>query len=440
MPGAPTSFEARPSSVWDRALAVPLSELDTKHDPRAALGVLRLKCHALAALLFDLIGPARTGLAVAELRRRFGGATFTKEDLQEALASFGADIGDYLDDWLHEAALPGFLVSEVEVHELPADGLGRPQYQTRFHVRNDEPVGGYVRFSYGSSYGSLTATNESDPIYIAGQSSVEVGLVGRMDPDHLLVQPYLALNRGPAYIDLYHGLDRFPRDVKPFYGTRPSAWRPAQLPGVIVDDLDAGFAVLDAADVADANAGSNLLGYRPASPAFDIWRGELPWAWRIVVDSTATFRRLVATDSQRATHWMREELASAWGRYRKTATRAAAGDGDRMAVFSTSLPSAGRWRLAYHLPDLSIPAPAAPRGRGAVVQMTPTGASQGSYDMTLLVGESRIPIAFDATLPGPGWNEVGEFDLPAGPLALAVSNRTSGESVVADAIRWFAKR
>ena len=431
---------APPSSVWRRALATPLSELDTGDDPRTALGVLRLKCDALATLLFDLVGKANSALALAELRRRFAGGTFTQENLREVLASFGADIGDHLDSWLHDAALPGFLVSEAEVYALPVGGPGRPEYQVRFHVRNDEPVGGYVRFALGSSYGSRSANYQSEPVHVAGRSSVEVGLTGRMDPDHLFVQPYLALNRGTTYIDLYHGRDRSPRDVDPLYGIRPSSWRPEQPAGLIVDDLDAGFRVVDAAaNIAEVDAAVSLPGYQPGTGAFDLWRAELPWAWRAFVDSTAALRRQFAADSQGAGPWMRQELASAWGRYRKTAAHAMAGDADRAVAFTASLPSAGRWRLAYHLPDLSIQAPVVPKGRGAVVQLSAGEHEAGSYDMTLVVGESRCPVAFDATLAGPGWHEVGEFDLPAGPVALVVSNRTSGESVVADAIRWSAK-
>lgn len=426
-----------PSSVWRRALAGPLSELNATSDPRAALGVLRLKCDALATLLFDLAGTTRTALAVAELRRRFAGTAFTTEDLREVLASFDADLGDHLDDWLHNAALPGFLISEVEVYA--ADGVGGPQYPIRFHVRNNEPVGGYAHFAYGSSYGRLKATYRSDPVYLAGRSSVEVGLLGRMDPDYLFMQPYLALNRTPAYVDLYHGRDRSPRDVEPLYGTRPSAWRPEEPSGLIVDDLDAGFRVVDTADIAEAIDGTaSLPSYLPGTRAFDIWRMELPWAWRVFVDSTAALRRRFTAGSQSAGRWMRQELASAWGSYRRTAARAMAGDGDHAAVFAATLPSAGRWRLAYHLPDLAIQAPAGSRGP-AVVQPSPTSTRQGIYDMTLVAGERRTPVAFDATLAGPGWNEVGEFDLPAGPVALAVSNRTSGESVVADAIRWSAE-
>ena len=433
------------SSVWDRALEAPLSELDPTDDPRQALGVLRLKCRALATLLFDLIGTTRTALAVAELRERFTGTTFTKEALAEVLGNFeaDADIGDYLDGWLYDAALPGFLVSEIEVYPLPLDDQRRPQYQIRFHVRNDEPVAGYVRFSYGWSRGSITGSNESDPIHVGGQSSVEVGLVGRIiDVDHLFVRPYLALNRAPVYTNDVR--KRSPGNIEPLNFVRPSTWKPDELADLVVDDLDAGFAVIEpATDVADAHGGLAERDLRPRDIALDLWRRELPWGWRVFVNGAVAFRALDLAGERHERRWMRQEVSSAWGRYRHTVARTLSGDGDRRAAFTTSLPFAGRWRLDYHLPALSMQVPGVPVGVASVVQMSLHSTSQGSYDMTLVVGESRTPIAFNAALAPPGWNKVGEFDLTAGSVALEVSNRTGGESaiagstiVIADAIRW----
>ncbi len=45
-------------------------------------------------------------------------------------------------------------------------------------------------------------------------------------------------------------------------------------------------------------------------------------------------------------------------------------------------------------------------------------------------------VDFDAASATPGWNEIDAFDLTAGPVRVAVSDETSGNAVVADAIRW----
>ena len=59
-----------------------------------------------------------------------------------------------------------------------------------------------------------------------------------------------------------------------------------------------------------------------------------------------------------------------------------------------------------------------------------------SYEMTLVANGKRRAIEFDATASTDGWNEVGEFDLEAGAVSLEVSNKTTGNVVFADAIRW----
>ena len=43
---------------------------------------------------------------------------------------------------------------------------------------------------------------------------------------------------------------------------------------------------------------------------------------------------------------------------------------------------------------------------------------------------------FDGAASEFGWNNLGEFDLPAGEVRLEVGNTTTGRLVLADAIRW----
>ena len=56
--------------------------------------------------------------------------------------------------------------------------------------------------------------------------------------------------------------------------------------------------------------------------------------------------------------------------------------------------------------------------------------------MTLVSNGERIPIEFDGTKAAFGWNELGDYQLPAGETSLEVANITSGTVVIADAVRW----
>ena len=56
--------------------------------------------------------------------------------------------------------------------------------------------------------------------------------------------------------------------------------------------------------------------------------------------------------------------------------------------------------------------------------------------MTLVSNGERRPIDFDGATASFGWNELGDYHLPAGEVSLEVANETSGIVVIVDAIRW----
>ena len=64
------------------------------------------------------------------------------------------------------------------------------------------------------------------------------------------------------------------------------------------------------------------------------------------------------------------------------------------------------------------------------------GDEFGTYNMTIDAGDLRLPVQYDARAATQGWNDIGTFELPAGPVSLTVSDLTDGGVVVADAIRW----
>ena len=104
------------------------------------------------------------------------------------------------------------------------------------------------------------------------------------------------------------------------------------------------------------------------------------------------------------------------------------------AVFSTELPEAGEWRLDYHMPFVQKWSEGKRRSPGH-----PQGllATLGDYDMVLEFGDGEAhAVDFDASSADTGWNDLGRFDLPKGPARLVVSNRSSGDLVLADAVRW----
>ena len=406
--------------VWDRALGASLVDLQPQTDPLVALNVLWLKVPNVAAAIIDALGREGSAAFLAELRRRHVGGNFTDVDFAAVAADVGANLNSVLGDWLHDAALPGFLTSEAAIFRIADDDQGQPRYQISVHVRNDEPVPGLVRLSYEQYRGEQRIADQTVPVRIGAETSVELGLVAPNPPEQVRVAPYLSLNRRSLALTLPSVDAGATVDAEAFSGWRVSDWQPAPDDGIVIDDLDLGFTIRDVGEAssdAEGDGGSAV----PGNVAdVDIDQG-LP------VYPLAT-----------AEQWARQETPSGWGKYRHTIARTSPGGGETQAVFTASLPVAGRWRVEFHMPDLRTAAARAARAGAFVVNVSDRlGNDQlGSYDMQLLADGETTPVEFDGAASEVGWNGLGEFELPAGEVSLRVSNETSGALVVVDAVRW----
>ena len=410
-------------SVWDRALASSLADLDPTEDARQALNVLALKGHAIARSILDGLGREKTAALLSELRTRFAGGHFDAADLARVAAEVGADLEPLIGDWLHEATLPGFVTSPVVVERLTDDAQGMPRYQTRVHVRNDESTPGLLRLRYLAGE-DTTATaprwDETEPVRVAGHETVEIGVVGSAAPREVWLQPYLSLNRQDVQLTMPRVDSTTRAPDKPFLGHRPSTWRPVETTHLLVDDLDPGFRV--ESDTADdgIRLGGGLASFFIGEVDMD---QGLPEARALAFQGTPT-------------EWSRREESSSWGKYRHTIALVGQGAGDTRAVFAADIPHRGRWRLAYHLPRLNS---STNQSSGPGVQINAQGGlagSLGTYDLTVVAGGETRSVEFDGAAAETGWNPLGEYDLQGGEVKVVVSNQSSGRLVIADAIRW----
>jgi hypothetical protein len=403
-------------SVWDLALGTPLADLDVHSDPQAALNVLALKGNALGFSLVLSVGKEKVGAMLKYLVDNHRGETFTAAHFDAAAAAAGIDLASVVGDWLHDAELAGFLTSPVQMVRLEDDDRGEPVYQTTVHVRNDEATPGLIYFtikamSPRAKKGGLPPLfQRSGPHLIGGNESVEIGIVTNQPVVTLMLNPFLSLNRREISLSLPRVDSEQIVDDEPFLGMRPSDWLPNQGDDIYVDDLDEGFAVSGTPPVSQAS--------NPFVPAPDVDQG-LP-QYQLMFGMPAV--------------WSRQENETSWGKYRHTAALVRAGDGTEQAHFRASIPRAGKWRLAYHVPNLS--GSDFRRGDGNVRIQGQFGPELGTYDIALIAGGQTREIEFDAGAAEAGWSTLGDFDLASGEVEVRLTNATSGGAVVADAIRF----
>ena len=400
-PAQVRSAASRPT-VWEAAERTALVDLNRLGDAALALDVLTLRIDQAARTIQDRYGLEKAAALLVALREDFAATGFGAEDLARTSVEAEMDIQALMGDWLGATTMPGFRASTVEAFRIRDADDGEPRYQALLDIRNSEPTPGLVRLTYASRPGSGPWVS-SDPIPIPGKSAVRIGEVLAEPPETVWVRTYLSRNRAEmsllvASLDAENVVDR-----EAFAGVRPSDWYPADR-GIVVDDLDDGFGLESADD------GSRLGG------------------GVTVADGVETDAGLPVFNRDLRPGWTRQALPTAWGRYRRTVARITAGQGMARANFDAELPEAGRWHLSYHVPDLEKV--------GMYRQFRSTNDEQGVHSIEISSGDTVTTVDFDAVAATPGWNEIDAFDLGEGPVRVTVSDKTSGNAVVADAIRW----
>lgn len=417
-------------SLWERAVYSVRPDITQAEDPHHAVATRALLGHVSAQALFDSLG--RDGVAglLRTLHSRHAGGALTLTDLEAAIAEIDAPLAPLIDDWAHTRPSPAFRASAVEVRRLEGDAADRGEYQVNVRVANQGSALGLVALEVGTDHGDgpgVLRRELSVPAAVAGHSSVEIGMVSAKLPHDAWLLSYFSQNRADARLVLTEvDDDRDWRDDPPHVGIRPVAWHPPAEAGIVVDDLDPGFSIESGPT---SGLLRRLLAYvAPERDAMLLDRGIPEYR-----DGFGEPSHTPASGTLRP-GWSRQAFGAAWGRFRSTLARAVSGDGRERAVFTARFPNAGRWRLEYHIPDLS------PRPRYSwwgTFSGEWRGGGLGTFDLALAAGDEEVAIEFDGGHAAPGWNRLGTFTLDAGIARVVVSNRSSGETVIADAIRWL---
>ncbi|MDH3628650.1 MAG: hypothetical protein OEV00_02265 [Acidobacteriota bacterium] len=398
------------SDVWSTALETSLAELNPWETPKESLNVLTLKGGAMAQSLMDGLGSEKAGAMVASLRDRGVGGSFDEQDVAAVGEEIGVDLQGWMDRWLHDTALPGFIAVNPSLERITDDEDGTPNYQLLVKVHNGEAVGGMVKLQYvvpseGGGRGQGRRRQSSDPIEIPANGTVEIGIVTSQPPRFAFLSPYLSLNRDGFSINLPSVDEELIVDAEPFIGSRIIEWQPTDDGSIIVDDLDEGFSVADSGET-----GMRLAGRGVTDEDTD---GGLP-----------------VTSGRTPSRWSRRETALAYGRYRHTVATIKAGDGSRTAEFTAEIPSSGLWELSYYVPSF--------RRRGSGGGGRGNFFKRGTWQLAVEDSSGVNNATLDADGADPGWNILGEYEIAAGETVVRVGNEaTEGRYVVADAIRWI---
>lgn len=390
-------------SVWEAMETKALLDLPTTESHQSDLEFMLAK-NRMIARVFVQTNDNDTILAwLGDLRRAYQGRSFTMQELVSLAEAAELDLHPYFGEWLSSSNLPGYLVSDITRRQLDEDEEGKLQYESSFYVYNPSETTGVFWAAYPPD--SRREWPRTPTVVIDGQSSVRINVVTTHEIDYIHLYPNLSLNRNEFGIRLDESvaLDNNGDALDPRPMFEVVDWRPPN-PGIIVDDLDPGFAI-------------------EQPPAFNSASSIGPLGWFRIPRLQADNDNGLPARANYAYRtvggvWGRISDDNSYGHFRRTATVTRFAPEIHPVAFSAELPDTTRWKLEYFV--------------------NTNWFRQGDYHLEIEHAEAieMRDLSFENSIYG--WNEVGEFELLKGEVNVRVISASDDTLwLYADAIRWI---
>lgn len=370
------------SSVgWDTLVAKmqqrSFAELDPKDEAKLYRQVIEAKGPAMFKMLKAYLGESEFLGLVEDVEKEYNYknidfASFERAAVGDTTQSeSNRNLKRLMQDWLYSTDVPGYTLTRVVANKVD-DGFGMVVYQLIVRIRNGEPGRGFVQIS------AMGRGDEAvKGIEIEGGQEVEVGMVMWEQPFRVMVEPFFARNR-----------------------------RTLMSPVRVPDQVMTGF---------------------PESYVKDVTDSEETFIEIVVDNDDDGFEMPVRRERKylrpelKGGNWQERTVPMAFGRYETNYRYKKPGDGAQPAIWSTTIPKAGEYDVAYYFLDPGM------ARRLRVGKNFSLFMFQGSVVDTLRLERDNLKA---------GWNLLGRYTLEAGDIATVELPDLSSGLLYADAVRW----
>jgi len=318
---------------------------------------------------------------------------------------FDLDLMPYIDGWFSGTKIPGFIIKDIELFKV-LDG-DRIRYQVLYKISNPEEVVGLtdIRFRYGERRRFDDPRNTLETVRVVklepGESK-EVGIVLDEEPSMIYMNPMIAKNIPLAFADRFN-VAELNEKYKPFNGERilDMDLSPQSKNEIIVDDENDQFQLLSKAE-------QSLL-------------KKLIYGENSKEENN--FERYQFWDP--AENWERLKSTGFYGEYIYSAYYIRAGQGDKKAQWEAELPESGNYSVYTYVINKSS------FGRKNFFE-----DHIKDFQYIIHHDDGQDEVSVDFVKAEMGWNLLGSYYFSKGNAKIEITDKTSGNLVVADAVKW----
>jgi hypothetical protein len=335
---------------------------------------------------------------------------FRKVPFDDLNLSFQKNLHVNLDSivniWYNQKKLPGFVIGDVSSYKVIQGEESK--YQIEFTITNTENADGHVTINVEESNPNRKNENwwednfnadVSRKIFIPANSTRDIGFIFKAQPTRLAVVTHISRNLPYTLVYNLNGFnDR--RNVQAFDGVKPvpnvsSGQNKPEV--IIVDNEDKGFSYQQATN----KAYIKTLVDKNKQPRYKYTRIK---AWSPDREWKAVLRSEFYGNSIHSAYYTR------------------AGTGERKAIWKAALPQSGSYEVYFYYNQYTF-------------GWRPRNVSS-NYNLTVYHtgGVEKI----DQSTEGieSGWLYLGTFNFSADTAVVELSNKSNGDMIFADAVKW----
>lgn len=368
--------------------------------------MLKLKSNVLKNYIFSLVPEEEfnTFLKEFSLGHQFMEVPF--EDLDDAIAEeFGIDLSDFIHQWYTEDHSPTLYIQNVDANQVVVEDITR--YQVKFKVNNPADVDAIItaQTQSGGGGGRRGGGGGSQDLpynyVIPAGTAKEIKIIVDERPAALAINTNISHNLPTLYSYNFSKITTTTTDtLSGVFPASPDDFKPNPNE-IIVDNEDPGFRTVT------ANTRTKLKDLLKKEEE-DKYRNFYPW-W---VPSKWT---AVAGDF-------------CYGETINSAVCKRNGSGVNYVEWSAEMPRDGYYEVSIWNPKQQQMFYGGGRRRG--------NRDERNQTYTLLFGDEKENITLDLLQEDAGWVSVGNFYIPKGTAKIILTDKVTGNYVIADAVKF----
>ncbi|MFC1490030.1 M1 family aminopeptidase [Candidatus Latescibacterota bacterium] len=387
-------------------------------DPSTVFDVIMTKAEHIFAILKSTLGDAVFEEFMYEY---LNDNRFKNVDMRDFVDTvneqFKLDLEPHLNQWYNENNLPAFIIADVNLDKVIHEE--KTKYQISFKIHNSEDVDGLIQLSFDAvpvmSFGQrilISTGSAQEDIFVSlkRNQSKEVSILFDEKPMGMTINTLISQNLPSlvsfSYLSSNQEL-KINDKIEVFDGERIIDNFPDQTEAgeIIVDNEDPGFNVLTQPQ---QSLIMRLLDIDPNNDEY------LPYTERNLPEN-----------------WTNAVQNDFYGIYKYTAHYIKAGTGDQKVEWNADIPQKGKYDLYYYTQ----------RSRVSFISIGGDEEERTKItdDLNFKVyhddGIDEIPIIGTAK----GWTFIGTYPLSQGTSKVELSDKSNGELVYADAMKWVKK-